>query len=348
MKLGEPGPYVHNELGHKCFEQGNGLATLNMGTSLARAEFKDMFTPVANLTTVDVKVGIGAQVDLALMLSYVSRNYSFDIGYNLWARTCERIKLDCDCPTKLADGHTWVLKGNSFVYAQSGDSQTITKLCFNECDGTAIDNVGIDTPSAMAYKLGPSQSKATIHDGSTNNNFDIIPLTPTDVIFATNRNVDSPRLVIHRTVYHSTPLQSGPPVAPRADAISFDPLLTFCTGQHQQFFALNSYNPVYLTECDIDFESAATKGLSHKVFAHFSYQWLDKENYVPFLGVGGSGEFANNSGNCCPNTCPTTASSGTSKSCVTSSCCKDDCDTACKRCALSQWSVWVKGGISFD
>lgn len=69
---------------------------------------------------------------------------------------------------------------------------------------------------------------------------------------------------------------------------------------------------------DINYKGARTKGMSHKVFGHISYAWMDRD-IMPFIGVGGEGEFGRNdcSGNCCTYV------------------------------SLSQWSVWLKGGISF-
>ncbi len=78
-----------------------------------------------------------------------------------------------------------------------------------------------------------------------------------------------------------------------------------------------SYQPVFLS-CD-DLNMCKTpSALSHKIFAHFSYAWDDKEDdeWIPFLGVGGEVEFSG-------------------KSCETYS-------------AVSQWGVWLKGGLAFD
>lgn len=111
-----------------------------------------------------------------------------------------------------------------------------------------------------------------------------------------------------------------------------------------------SKDPVILTCADIDFDSARTKGLSNKIFTHFSYSWLDNEDWTPYLGVGAEIEFAQHTDDCSKqscntNPCATNNCSGTS--CVTSSGCST-CDSDCMRCGISQWGVWVKGGISFN
>jgi len=263
------------------------------------ASFKDVFTPVANLSTVDVDVNIGVQVDMVLMLNYTSNNLSFDFGYNLWARSCERIKLNCKCPTKLDDGKTWALKGDAHVYGFCNASSTFSP----------------DWPVA----LSGTQSKATIHAG-TNTQAAI------DYSLSASRNpgVDSARPAVN--------------IGPSEDCT----IMNVPMGEDSRGQTLTSKDPIFLSNCDLDFDAAATKGLSHKLFGHFSYQWLNKETYVPFLGFGVSGEFLNTSAKCCKVDQCSDSSTSSSKNC------NKKCDTGCDRCGLSQWGVWVKGGFSFD
>src|SRR5690606_38967687 len=93
----------------------------------------------------------------------------------------------------------------------------------------------------------------------------------------------------------------------------------------------SSRTPVLLKCSDVEFTE--TKGISHKVFTHVSYTW-DRDNWVPYLGIGGSAEFGK---------APSCGDCDTSCNTV----CVDECDT-CVSCAVSQWSVWVKGGLSFN
>ena len=78
---------------------------------------------------------------------------------------------------------------------------------------------------------------------------------------------------------------------------------------------------VILKESNIDYNGARTRGLSHKVFTNIAYNWLDNGTWVPYLGVGAELELGQH-GDCKPSTC-------------------------CHNVALSQWSVWAKGGVSF-
>ena len=384
QKLGEP-CYLYNALVQRCVNaistQGadavtttavtptssvtnTGIATasanvqyagaLTSGLTEASAQFKNHYAPVANLTTVDVDVNIGAQIDLGLMFNYTHCNWSIDLGYNLWARTCERIKLNCDCPTRLADGNTWALKGTAQVYGVNIGCSNIV-VDSNDIADFLHAGYNVSAGNINPYALGATQSKANIHGGAT-----AVTATPTPAptLAYKNNTVDSPRFAVaavdvelcvlnetantlsnvttrqersgKQTVY--TPLYQNR----RSD--------TETTGNNANSRVMNSKNPVYITENDLDLEGASTKGLSHKIFGHVSYQWTNKDDYTPFLGLGASGEFVNNSGDCCPSSC-SSSSASSSNSCKTS--CGSD-DLSCKRCGLSQWAVWVKGGISFN
>ena len=103
-----------------------------------------------------------------------------------------------------------------------------------------------------------------------------------------------------------------------------------------------SLQVIFLSDCDIDFEGAQTRGLSHKIFTHISYAWTEEENVVPYVGVGASAEFGTSS-NYCTDDCPTTDCC----ECPQTTACGETCCPKCNTCGLSQWSVWFKGGISF-
>ena len=116
-----------------------------------------------------------------------------------------------------------------------------------------------------------------------------------------------------------------------------------------------SYEPVFIKFCDFDLCGAQTKGISHKIFAHFDYTWRDREDWIPYLGIGGEVEFAkkpcddccyNYCNPCCSTSCCTTSCCTTN--CCTTNCCTTNCCDSCCTCAVSQWGVWLKGGVAFD
>lgn len=80
--------------------------------------------------------------------------------------------------------------------------------------------------------------------------------------------------------------------------------------------AFNSNLPVTIAANDINVldanSGALPSSISHKVFGQVGYTWMDCD-WAPYLELGGEGEFKQS----------------------------DKC------CTLSQWGVWLKGGISF-
>jgi hypothetical protein len=94
-----------------------------------------------------------------------------------------------------------------------------------------------------------------------------------------------------------------------------------------------SYNqPIYFNECDFNTDGAKNSGLSNKVFAHVGYTWNQCECLTPYFGVGGEAEF----GLCDKFHSCSSTKNGCHKNC-----------SCCKQCSLSQWGIWLKGGLSF-
>lgn len=110
-----------------------------------------------------------------------------------------------------------------------------------------------------------------------------------------------------------------------------------------------SIQSVFLSDADINYCGEASKGLTNAVFTHFSYTWEDHDCWIPYLGIGGKVEFASN-GKCndsCDTGCATACS--TVNSCSTSCNSSIDCgNDGCKKTAISQWMIWLKGGVSFN
>ncbi len=258
-------------------------------------QFAREYAPLANLSTLDVKVSVGVQADIVAMFNFTARGFSWDLGYDFWGRTCEDIKCPdncepCGCPNLCTTGqeNTWALKGDSQMF------------------GFDFDNN--DDPVA----LSASQSKATIRSGTN--------ATATSSDSFSNLRLRNIGIDNARFAYGDA---SGGTANGR--------LLGVPGGVDGQIHHVKtSVNPIFLKCCDLATEQQETRGISHTVFTHLSYTW-DRDNWVPYLGIGGSVEFGKSTK--CASDCDT------STSC-------DECK--CVDCALSQWSVWVKGGLSFN
>jgi hypothetical protein len=256
----------------------------------ASAVFSGEFAPVANITTFNVDVSVSVNADVVAMFNYTCGNWSWDLGYNFWGRSCEKLKLNCECPTTLFAENTWVLNGDASQFG---------------CEA-----------GGEANALSASQNSATI---TTGQNFTTNPpftVAQTEAGLG-NNGVDNAQLA-----------SFGEPGGTFA-------ALEACSNDD---VAINtSIQPIFIKQTDINF--AKTQGISNKIFSHIGYNW-ECECWNPFFGIGFEAEFAqhNKNDNCNNNECETS--------------CNNDCDDGlqgnCVRCGLSQWGIWVKGGVAFN
>jgi len=79
-------------------------------------------SPLINHTTLDCKVHIDLQCDILFMFSYTYNGVVFDIGYNGWIRSREKIALDGCIPK-----NRFALKGIQNVFFNTGQLSDITQ-----------------------------------------------------------------------------------------------------------------------------------------------------------------------------------------------------------------------------
>jgi len=161
-----------------------------------------------------------------------------------------------------------------------------------------IDITGVPVP------LSGTESLATIHQGTNIPNAGNTPETAA----TTNIGVDKEAQFAQTSI---------PPIA----VINVDPAAP--TVQIR-----TSIQPIFITVDDLNVNGAETRGSSNKFFTHFSYTWIDREDWIPYLGIGGYAEFGN------------TGHDDENDS-------NNNCDHGIS-CALSKWAILVKGGVSFD
>jgi len=272
-------------------------------------QFKYEYSPVANLTTLDIRVKASLQADIALWLNYTNRNMSVDLGYNLWARSHDEIRVDevCGCAPECANlcdpssKDTWVLKGDSQVYGFVQER----------------DMFGLDCNPNYAVPLSPSQSRATITGGAPV--FEGQALDNQDLAWGNLNN----------------------------DELNREPLFTDPVDGIQ---VNTSNSPIYLRCEDIDL-CARNRGISNKVWTNLQYTWdLDGDcnpmRCKPFLGLGAEVEFGKMHDDGCDlsSTCTPSTSCPSTVQCTES--CIDDCGRV--NVAVSQWGIWLKGGMNFE
>lgn len=161
---------------------------------------------------------------------------------------------------------------------------------------------GFPADASAAVQLSGTESLATIHQGTN------IPKAGTNPDLATtNIGVDFAQ-------YAQTDSTGGEVINDR-------------TGDGAQQIQ-TSIQPVFIAVEGLNINGAESRGSSNKFFTHFSYTWIDREDWIPYLGIGGYAEFGNTGNN-------NETDSGTS------------CDHGIS-CALSKWAIMIKGGVSFD
>lgn len=252
---------------------------LKGGGTAATAQFKQEFLPVANLTKLCVDVSNNAQAELTAMITLASDNFSWDIGYNFWARTCENFTLRG--PNPFDNNSKWALKGDSHVY-------------------------GYDRGAAAAGPLvGPVSLSATQNNATINTGLNFTSDT-TVAQGRLNPNIDLPK----DATGDATSGLANNNLSAQPDVADI-PIKT-------------TIQPVFIASDAIDLCEISARGMSSTFFTHFSYQWKERLDWIPFIGIGGQAEFNHSSSNSCDT----------------------DCDS-CISCAISQWQVWLKGGMTF-
>lgn len=243
------------------------------------AQFFNEYQPVANLSNLSVDVSATIQTELTAMLTFVYGSFSWDIGYNFWYRSCE--KLNLRGINGFENNTSWALKGDAFVF------------------GFDRGPAGND-PLIGAVPLSATQSNADINNGlnfTTNRSF---------ADASKNPGIDNPASATgdgNGTV-DNNPLSASPDTN----------LITIQT----------SLQPVFITTQSLNVCGQLSRGLSNKIFTHFSHEWKQYEHWQPYLGIGGQAEFALNGSDDCEGRCNNAISS-----------------------AISQWSIWLKGGLTF-
>lgn len=265
-----------------------------MGT-ITSYQFDREVSSIVNFTTRDIVVDSNAQADIALSLSYTYKRNYWTIGYDAWKRGCENISLkNCnEFPENM-----WAIKGDAQIYGFIGDQPNPS-----------------DLPIGTAIALSATESQATINYGknlpkqgvSSNEAERIIEIQTAQK----NPNIDFPQ----------------PAFAGNNQYLVASPLLRQgFEGQANNTTIANQINtsiqPVLITLADLDLNSAATSGFSHKLFTHFDHQIHTHGRAESHIGFGSEIEFGRQAG------LPPAIG-----------------DDKCINCALSQWGVWLKGSV---
>jgi hypothetical protein len=250
-------------------------------------QFNKEVSSIINFTTYDVIVRVNVQADIALYCTYTHKNNYWTFGYNAWKRGCESISIKnkCDFPQ-----NTWAIKGDAQVYGFIGEQ-----------------NNPADLPIGTPVALSASQTKATINYGTN------LP----------KAGVSSD--VAKRAIQIQNALKNPVIDFPQPAFAGNNQRLVASTNDTSAANQINtSIQPIFISLLDIDCNSAATSGFSHKIFTHYNHIITTYGRAEANLGLGSEIEFGRQAG-------PPPAIG----------------DDKCINCALSFWGVWLKGSVSW-
>lgn len=100
-------------------KMGSNLEFLNIKNAqddqiFAECQYQKVLVPAINWTTFNPMVRIDFQADIAAKIAFVKNSFSFDLGYDFWARTGERFSTDGCGINKPC--YNMAIKGDAFVY----------------------------------------------------------------------------------------------------------------------------------------------------------------------------------------------------------------------------------------
>lgn len=266
---------------------------------------------------------IPLNTDGSVQSGHLDQNGSNDVEYNkalqnainLTTLCCDvKVKLDTDTVLKFSYTHNnWQADLGYNLWARTEESVTIVTPIISSTYALKGDSFlygaeGADLASAQAnypadaIPLDVAQaSKATVFAGNNyhvNNASNFAdPTLNFGIDLNTGAVASGGATVFSPNSTQSTSMQ-----------VTSQPIQFLGTSQ-QSAFVNSAVSPSVVT---------------HKIFAHFSYNWDTSKDHVhPFLGLGGEVEFDTKR-----------KSVGECRSC--------DC-----RSALNQWGIWLKGGVGF-
>jgi len=257
----------------------DGSIVLDPPATPLKTQFQDVIAPVANFSTRDVKVSVGAQGDLSAMFNFTCKGFSWNIGYNFWGRSTEDVDLRNESSNAFPE-NTWALKGDAMVY------------------GFVPNNAAPPLETSDAISLSATESNATIFEGT---NAATLPLIVADKTsqnpLLRNYGVDNAQFAYAIAGADTVRLVFAPTAPDNNDN-------TIKT----------SNPPVFITATDLNLEGAQTRGISNTVFTNFNYTFISCENWIPYIDIGGTAEFGghvNKNNNNNNNVVVTSSSTGT-------------------------------------
>jgi hypothetical protein len=183
------------------------------GGPAAPNQYNQVVVPAINRTTFRTTIGIPCQADVVLKASFIHNNFEFDIGYNFWGRSAEKLQ----CRDRL-DGF-FACKGDAQLYGFTASdapvplNATESKATLyggqgasNFVAGDQFQNLNVDSP-INAYSSAGALQQLTSTDAATlsipqavvNTSNPAVLLTDADI---NNASALSPKAITHKLFFY--------------------------------------------------------------------------------------------------------------------------------------------------
>ena len=137
-------------LAQKLSSNADTSTLLNLATDSRGLAFDNAYAPVANLTRRNVTSTIAAQGDIAFTLAYQVSGFQWDVGYNYWCRSGEKLRIQKNCCNAMMG--TWALKGDQRVYGFTHVNDTSLAVALAATDSNATINFGSNINHNVDYE----------------------------------------------------------------------------------------------------------------------------------------------------------------------------------------------------
>jgi len=177
---------------------------LRINGNIPENQYTRMLSPVINKTTFDSKISIGVQADIVVKLAYQKDGFEFDIGYNFWTNSKEKLHCRDALPANryalkgdgqlygfLSTNDTVVIPLNAtqhdatiFAGQGSGNSNFQNLNADNQpalaANGAGVNLFQLNSADALALKINQvqvrgSNSAILLHDADINNESGLLP-----------------------------------------------------------------------------------------------------------------------------------------------------------------------------
>lgn len=293
---------------------------INDNETTASYQYNRNLVPAINWSTFSVDVRIDVMADAVIKLGCVMDNWTFDLGYNFWARSGEKF-----CNNRCVNDNTkiYAIKGDSWIYgAIDNGTGNIYPMSTSEFPANIHSGTNYPSQNGDNPATNPRVDHATFAFQDTNELYTVgaanqikTSINPI-IISKTNLNLGkSPSSITNKGFMHIG-------YAWKEKEGDYVPFLGFgCEVE----LATDNYDKCCCCSNSCCKNNSKLNSLQENFDNSNDLNSLEKSN--------------------------TTNSECKNKGCCNSSsstCCNCSCDACSVRGGVSNWGAWVKGGIAFD